>query len=334
MMTDESEMLNLLEKELKACVQDGLSAEYAGLIEIINYQMGWEKETTKPDGKRVRPILLLKTVAALNGDWKNAVSAAAALELMHNYSLIHDDIEDKSSRRRGKDTVWVKWSEAQAINTGDAMLNLALKTPWRLEQEYSPKVTAKAVQILQKRSFELTQGQYLDISFEKRDQVSVEDYFSMIEGKTCSLLKAAFEMAGALADVDVVTSKRLEHCGSLLGRAYQIQDDWLGIWGDEALTGKSNQSDLVERKKTYPILLGLRSNGEFAAKWEKMQSPNAEEVRGWSQLLEKEGIKDKCEEEFERIFAETIETTKKITPDKRGASTLSDYISWLLKRNH
>lgn len=331
-MSDEILMMQAeIEKELEACVVLTNGLTYSEQVDIFRYQMGWEKGRAPNAGKRVRPLLLLLTINALGGDWRKALPGAAALELIHNYSLIHDDIEDHSELRRGKETIWVKWGQAQAINSGDAMLNLALLTPWKLETDYPITIVSEAVRCLQIWSLELTKGQYLDISFEKREDVSIDEYFDMVEGKTCSLLKAAFEMGGILGNVTQQNRELLVNCGGLLGRAYQVQDDWLGIWGNANETGKSNQIDLRERKKSYPILLGLEKKGKFASAW-KREEMNEETIAYLANLLVEEGIKANCESEYNQLFTKTITALGELEGEKAGLAALTDFVRSLLGR--
>jgi geranylgeranyl diphosphate synthase type I len=324
-------MLVAVEQELADIVNANCDGAYSGLREIFHYQMGWETGTNGTTGKRIRPLLLLLTVIAFEQDWQKALPAAAALELLHNYSLIHDDIEDNSTLRRGKETIWVRWGQPQGINSGDAMLNLALAASWRLIDEFPIEKVAKIVQSIQRWSLELTKGQYLDISFEYREDVSLEDYFEMVEGKTCSLLKAALEMGGILAGVEPEKQRTLVECGSLLGRAYQVQDDWLGIWGKTAEIGKSNQSDLLERKTTFPILLGLENKSKFAAMWNRGKFEDST-IPVLAALLADEGVKEKCEAEFSKLFAQANNSLESLKCNKDRLAPLTSFVQSLLKR--
>jgi geranylgeranyl diphosphate synthase type I len=332
MPPDHPTMVEKIEQQLANCVQAVDGSKYQELSDIFKYQLGLQQKDKNKPGKRIRPQLLLLTVDALGGNWEKALPAAAALELVHNYSLIHDDIEDKSKLRRGKDTVWVKYGEAQGINSGDAMLNLALNTPWQLEKDFPQNIVTDVIKTLQGHSFELTEGQSMDIAFESQDTVSVDDYFLMVEGKTCSLIKAAFELGAILGSADQTDRMKLQHCGSLLGRAYQIQDDWLGIWGDEAVTGKSNQSDLTEKKKTYPVLLGLQNNRGFASAWHAYPKISIYEIRELVNLLENEGIKSTCEVEFNRVYDETFKKLHEIKGNPEKLDALIKFAGSLLKR--
>lgn len=320
-----------VEKKSREWIQNQWGNEYRGLEEMFVYQMGWS-EGKRGSGKRIRPMLTLLTVDGLGGEWQKAVPAAIALELLHNYSLIHDDIEDKSRVRRGQETIWVKWGPAQGINSGDAMLNLALSTPWLLEKDYPLSTTADVVKTIQGYSIDLTNGQFLDISFEKKEGVSIKEYFEMVDGKTCSLFKAALEIGAILGFASVEDRQELRVCGSLLGRAYQIQDDWLGIWGDESITGKSNQSDLLERKKTFPVISGLHNNQLFLHLWnqaEKMDGPSVAEM---ARLLEEEGVKKTCEDEFNRVYQLAFAKLETLRNKYEKMAGLMEFLRSLLKR--
>lgn len=321
------------ENYLKGILRSWSSSDFKEYFKMIEYQMGWmEGSGTTVFGKRVRPLLQLLLVRALGKVWKSAIPAAGALELIHNYSLVHDDIEDKSEYRHGKKTIWKKWGEAQAINTGDAILSMAFQLPWRLEDDYPVEKVTEVQKCLQKYSLELTKGQFLDIAFETADSVSIDEYFRMVEGKTASLLIAAFEIGGILGDASPEARSSLSICARSLGKAYQIQDDWLGIWGDEALTGKSSKSDLLERKKTYPVLLGLQKRDAFYTTWNEIEKLTPKDVAFLANLLETEGIREVCESEFEKAFSNTINSLRQIKCDPEPMSDLINYISSLLER--
>jgi geranylgeranyl diphosphate synthase, type I len=323
-------MLANIEAELKSCIDIPHLRNQKILHEMLSYQMGWA--SGQPEGKRIRPLLVLLTTFTFIDNWQKALPVAAALELIHNYSLIHDDIEDRSLLRRGKDTMWVRWGEAQAINTGDCMLNLALQAPWRMENKGNGQMVAAVVKTLQKRSVDLTLGQFMDIAFEEQNQVGISEYFEMVEGKTSSLLKAALEMGGIVGGASETDIDLLEVCGSLLGRAYQIQDDWLGIWGNEALTGKSTQSDLRERKKSFPIIIGLSNDQDFARTWNETDVITPDAVKELARWLEVEGVKEKCELEFNRLFHLTLESFSKLSCGQDRAELLIEFVGMLLKR--
>jgi len=256
---------------------------------MLTYHMGWTGEGAGPEatGKRIRPLLVLLTTAAYGADWQSALPAAAAVELVHNFSLVHDDIQDNSPKRRGRDTVWRKWGAPMAINAGDALFVLSNQAIIDLKEKYSAEVVLKAAEILHNTCLDLTRGQFLDMSYEERTDLSVEDYWPMIAGKTSALLSACCQIGALLGGANQEMQEAYRSFGHYLGLAFQVQDDILGIWGDEKLTGKSAASDLVEGKNSLPVLAGLRKKGRFAERW--AQGPiKPEEVEEVARLLASE----------------------------------------------
>lgn len=260
-----------IDSELRAVMARFAGQNYTGLTSILAYQLGWEGEGAGLDaqGKRLRPLLVTLAATAPGGQWERALPAAAAVELLHNFSLIHDDIEDASQVRRGRPTVWAKWGQALAINAGDAMYALAFDALKRLEHTINGQAALRAYEILTATSLKLTGGQHLDISFEDASSLPLESYWPMVRGKTASLLQACLQLGAVSVDADPSVMNSLGDFGLHLGLAFQIQDDWLGIWGDEAVTGKSKASDLMTGKKTLPILYGLQQNSDFAKAWKQ-----------------------------------------------------------------
>jgi len=263
-------MLPAVEDELKAVVERTVRPTYPELRGMLTYHLGWEGEGAGPEaqGKRIRPMMVLLCAAASGADWKAALPAAAAVELLHNFSLIHDDIQDNSPLRRGRKTVWVRWGIAQAINAGDVMFTQAFSALHRLAETVSPAAALEAHQVLQETCLRLTEGQYLDIAYESCPVIPMEDYWPMVGGKTSALLGCCAELGALAAGVNEARRAAFREFGYKLGLAFQVQDDWLGIWGDAALTGKSTESDLVSGKKTLPVLIGLERSPQFRARWE------------------------------------------------------------------
>jgi geranylgeranyl diphosphate synthase type I len=229
---------------------------------MLRYPLGWVDENNQPanhsTGKRIRPLLLLLSAEAVGGSWKTALPAAAAVELLHNFSLIHDDIQDDSPTRRGRATVWVIWGRAKAINGGDALFALAYTALQQLAATNVPaKVALKSWEIFNRTNLELTRGQHLDMRFEHQENVSVDEYVSMITGKSAALVSACAEMGALIGSGEEETAAHFADFGRNLGIAFQIRDDILGIWGDPDITGKSAATDILSRKKSLPVLYGL-----------------------------------------------------------------------------
>lgn len=238
------------------------------LFQTMQYHMGWLDDALQPTadvrGKRLRPIFCLLCCQAAGGDWRAALPAAAAIELIHNFSLIHDDIEDESQRRRGRPAVWSRWGLAQGLNAGDAMWTVAHLAAYQLMDEgHEPALVLCLARELDETCLALCRGQYLDLAFEERHQVSYKEYMHMITGKTASLLAASCAVGAMLAGADVAQVEAYGDFGRELGLTFQIIDDLLGIWGDTQVTGKSAASDLLAKKKTLPVV--------YTMQWEREQ---------------------------------------------------------------
>lgn len=255
--------LPALEAEMQAVVATS-EPSLRDLYGMLRYHMGWQDREfqpiagPQPTGKRIRPVLCLLCCEACGGDWEQALPAAAAVELVHNFSLIHDDIEDGDSTRRGRPTVWSVWGVPQALNAGDTLFTLAHLALFRLtDRGASTETVLAALRILLTACLRITEGQFLDLRFEGEDGVSVEEYLFMIARKTAELLSAACELGALVAGASADVRGRLRTFGHHAGIAFQIQDDILGIWGDPAVTGKPVGSDLRRGKKTFPVLYAL-----------------------------------------------------------------------------
>ena len=238
---------------------------------MMQYHLGWLDESFAPTtggaGKRVRPIMCLLACQATGGDPAQALPAAAALELVHNFSLVHDDIEDQSDLRRGRPTVWKVWGVPQAINAGDGLFILAHLAMQRLaDRGAPPQRVLRALETFDEACLALTEGQYLDLSFETRLDVDVEQYLSMIRGKTAALFGAAAQLGALVAGSNPASIARYRRFGQNLGLAFQIVDDVLGIWGDPQVTGKPSADDIRQRKKTLPIVRALEEEQKHEAK--------------------------------------------------------------------
>ena len=257
-------MLAAMNEEMRSVLRAG-SGQSDSFYGMMHYHMGWVDENLQPvqvyPGKQIRPLLCLLTCQAAGGDWRQAVPAAAAIEILHNFSLVHDDIEDASPTRRGRQTVWQIWGIEQAINAGDAMFALAHLAMNRLiERDVPAAVVVQALRRFDETCVRLTQGQHADMDFENRDGVSVTEYMAMIEGKTAVLVSLATELGARIAGADETAVRHYAQFGLDLGLAFQVKDDILGIWGDETLTGKSTATDITTKKKTLPVLYGLEQS--------------------------------------------------------------------------
>lgn len=307
-------MLPAIEAELQRQVARLDQPRTKPFHEMLTYHMGWTGEGAGPKatGKRIRPLLVLLSTAGCGADWQFALPAAAAVELTHNFSLAHDDVQDNSDKRRGRPTVWVKWGAPMAINVGDALFVQSNQAIIDLANHYPAETVVKAAKFLHDTCLDLTRGQYLDMSYQGRKDLQIDDYWPMIGGKTAALLACCASIGALLGGADEPTLQAYRSFGHYLGLAFQAQDDLLGIWGDEALMGKSAASDLVEGKNSLPVLVGLGKKGKFAERWK--QGPiRPEEVEEVARLLASESA-----------YEYTIEASKQMTDLALGSLRAAD----------
>ncbi len=311
---------------------NGYPDEYRRMVE---YQLGLDDANVGggSQGKRLRPLFVLLACDFLGEDWQRALPAAAAVELLHNFSLVHDDIQDGSETRRGRESVWRVWGIPQAINTGDALLNLAYLSVEGLRESLGAQAAAEALFVLQRTCLELTRGQYLDMAFEKASSVSLELYWQMIDGKTAALLGTCFKLGAMAAGADSASLQALLECGRLLGLAFQVQDDFLGIWGDERQTGKPVFADLLSRKKTYPVLLGVENSKHFASAWAGDGKIALGEARLLAGYLEDEGIKEKTAAKYRELYSEALKNLENSSAVGNSAHLLVEVVRNLEQRS-
>ena len=242
-------------------------------------------------GKQLRPVLTLFSAEIFGTDYNKALHAATAIELFHNFSLIHDDIMDDAPLRRGNKTVHEKWNINTAILSGDAMLILA----YQYFENYEPKIFKELAQLFSKTALEVCEGQQMDINFETRNNVSVSEYIKMIEYKTAVLVGAALKMGAIVAESTEDNKNAIYNFGLNLGIAFQLQDDYLDAFGDSASFGKQIGGDILENKKTYLYLLAL----------EKANKEDKEELYNWFSTTENNGQEkiDRVKSIFEKTEA-------------------------------
>jgi geranylgeranyl diphosphate synthase type I len=264
--------------------------------------------------------------------WQSALPAAAAVELVHNFSLVHDDIQDNSPKRRGRDTVWAKWGAPMAINVGDALFVMSNQAIMDLKNKYPAETVVKVAEILHNTCLDLTRGQFLDMSYEERNDLKVEDYWPMISGKTAALLSACCHIGAVLGGADEEKEESYRSFGHYLGLAFQVQDDILGIWGDEKVTGKSVASDLVEGKNSLPVLIGLGKKRKFAERW--ANGPiQPEEVEQLARLLASEGGYGEAKEASIQMTDMAINSLREADPQGEAGEALFELTNKLLNRS-
>jgi geranylgeranyl diphosphate synthase, type I len=254
-----NDLLDEIETEMRSVIgeHDGHALQ---LYEMLAYHLGLD-DTEGPRGKRLRPLLGLLAFKSLGGDYRRTLPAAAAVELGHNFSLVHDDIEDSDRERRHRPTLWALWGVPLAINAGDALFALSRLALYRLmkDEEYEPQKLLDVMRVYDETCLALCEGQYLDISFERRTDVTVEEYLEMISKKTGALIGASIETGAMMASDDPLVIDAFHRLGRDLGMAFQIADDLKGSFWASADSGKSAAGDIRKRKKTYPVVWAMQN---------------------------------------------------------------------------
>jgi geranylgeranyl diphosphate synthase type I len=297
------------EEEILRLVRDR-DASTAGLYEMVRYHLGLDG-TGSSSGTRLRPLLGLLAYASITGEYRPALPGAAAVELGHNFSLVHDDIEDGDSERRHRPTLWALHGVPQAINAGDALFSLSRIALHRLtDLGFSDAKVLRLMRLYDETCLALCEGQYLDIwASESSELMSVELYFDMIGRKTAALIAASVEAGALLATDDEQIVRRYRGFGWALGLAFQLNDDLLGIWGEEQATGKV-PSDLTQHKKTLPIIYAFENAGP--ADCDRLRAlyvraePTRDEVAEMMAILDRVGARAYTRDQARRYRDEAL----------------------------
>ncbi len=324
-----------IEREMRQVIQ-AYDPGQGDLFGFLRYHLGWVDAAFQPcharSGKRIRPVLCLLACEGCGGAWERALPAAAAIEFLHNFSLIHDDIEDRDEMRRGRRTVWSIWGQAQGINAGDALFSISQLAILRLrERGLPPTVVLDATHLFNETCVALTIGQHLDIDFESRDRVSADHYLAMVEGKTAALVAATCELGALIAGTRAARRKHLHAFGHHAGLAFQMQDDVLGIWGDSEVTGKPVGSDIARGKKTLPVLHGLEQSAALCSLLART-SLSQVEIRQATELLEEAGSRDYVEELAWQHYQLAVRALEEASLQEPAAQALRQLAQRLLNR--
>ena len=285
-------------------------------------------------GKRIRPVLVLMACEAVGGDIEKAIMPAVGLEMYHNFTLLHDDVMDKADIRRGKPTVHVKWDDNTAILSGDAMLTMATQLIARADAAGMPQV----MELFNRTAMEIYEGQQYDMDFESRGDVTVEEYIAMIRLKTSVLLSCACKMGALIGGADEATAQRFYEIGENLGLAFQLQDDMLDVWGDEATFGKAIGGDIMNNKKTFLLINACQratdDNRIELALWLNTENASrAVKVPAVTAIYERLGLKELSEAEIAKYNDKAMAAVFETAVDEPAKKAFIDLISRLVKRD-
>lgn len=285
-------------------------------------------------GKRMRPILTLMATEIFDVDCKKALAAATAIEVFHNFSLVHDDIMDDAPLRRGNETVHEKWDVNTGILSGDAMLILA----YQHFEEYEPKIFRELAKLFSKTALEVCEGQQYDVDFETRDDVTIPEYLKMIEYKTAVLVGAAMKMGAIVAETSEENANLIYDFGLNLGIAFQLQDDYLDAFGNPETFGKQVGGDIIENKKTYLYLKAI----EFSNESQKEQlmhlfsiqpNDNTDKVESVKLIFNQTKASEATQKAIQDYTFKAFETLEKMNISNDKKQMLKAFGENLMKRN-
>lgn len=312
---------------IKYLEQRVVTKEPQSLYEPITYIL-------KLGGKRLRPVLTLLTAEIFETDYNEALNAALAVEVFHNFSLVHDDIMDDAPLRRGKQTVHEKWDLNTGILSGDAMLIQA----YQLFESYDDNIFRGLAQIFSKTALEVCEGQQYDVDFELRNDVTEAEYLKMIEYKTAVLVGAAMKMGALVANASKEDSEKIYEFGRLLGIAFQLQDDYLDAFGNPETFGKQVGGDIIENKKTYLYLKAMK----HATKEEQQQLVQlfnnevevtvAEKVAYVKQVFETSNAAQLTKEAIKNYTQKALDILNELSIDSSKKKVLIDFSESLISR--
>ncbi len=284
-------------------------------------------------GKRLRPVLTLMATSVFDTDYKKALDAALAVEVFHNFSLVHDDIMDDAPLRRGQETVHEKWDINTGILSGDAMLINA----YQLFENYEGETFRKLAKLFSKTAIEVCEGQQYDMDFENRDDVTLPEYLRMIEYKTAVLVGAALKMGAIVAETSESNCERIYEFGRDLGIAFQLQDDYLDAFGDPETFGKQVGGDIIENKKTFLYLTALDElDTDESTQLRHLFSINpqdpAEKVETVKQLFLDSGAAEKIQQEIKNYTHKALKVLDAMEIKEEGKEQLRAFAHALMRR--
>ena len=285
-------------------------------------------------GKRLRPVLTLMSADFFGGNYTKALDASLAVEMFHNFSLVHDDIMDNAPLRRGHQTVHEKWDVNTGILSGDAMLILA----YQLFETYEPKVFMQLAVLFSKTALEVCEGQQYDVDFETRNDVTISQYIKMIEYKTAVLIGASLQMGAIIADASQSCQEKIYAFGKNLGIAFQLQDDYLDAFGNPLTFGKQVGGDIIANKKTFLYLTALQKSTpaeaqELSSLFATMPKDPSEKITAVKEIFVCSGAAKATEDEIAKYTNTSISLLQDIKISQQHKDTLKSFADFLMNRN-
>lgn len=327
------------QSELEAALKSALGESTLPLYVMLRYHLGWVDSIGCPQetsgGKRARPTLCLLACEGVGSDWHSALPAATAIELMHNFTLIHDDIQDRSWERRNRPTVWKIWGQAQGINAGDAMHALTQLALLKLKERGVPEEKIMiASKVLSQTCLEICEGQYLDIEYEDSLDIGLDSYSEMIARKTASLFECSLYLGAFLGSDNQEQIAHLRSFGKRLGMAYQVQNDLTGIWEGKETGSKSPSTDIECKKKSLPIIYALQNaEGEDREKLLNIYGKvkvSAKDISLVLHILDRLGARNYTEEVIEQYHLQALQDLELADLSPSAQQELKEVSAFLL----
>lgn len=331
-----------IDAEMRAARQE--QTEIAPILwEIIDYQFGWDLPAEdsnffqKVSGKKIRPLLMALVAKAICGHYQHILPAGVALELIHNFTLLHDDVMDQSPERRHRPAVWTRWGDYQAINAGDGLYALAnLSSVRLLNIDTPPNKIVQVFRVLSQACLWTAEGQILDMDFETRETVATDEYITMIANKSATLIEAAALIGALLSTDDQQVVQAYGQFARNLGIAFQVRDDYLGIWGNTATTGKSATSDIVEKKKSYPVLAAFEhaipADRDTLRRIYAQTTLAESEIQTVLDILDRTGAAEQTDEIAEQYYETAMNSLKNTGIENETQNLIHQLATFLIKR--
>jgi geranylgeranyl diphosphate synthase type I len=335
-VSDGPAILGRYRDAIERALQQAIGGGTSPIEDAARYVMGWEDGEGRPlssSGKRIRPALCLFAAEAFGANPADALPGAVAIELVHNFSLVHDEIQDHDLVRHNQPTTFARLGEAQAINVGDFLYTRAIAALTRGPGEVSRRMDA--LDILNDAIERMIRGQWEDLAFETRERVEVTEYLAMVAGKTGALLAAPVEIGAILAGASPESARTAGAWGERVGAAFQARDDYLGIWGDPEVTGKSNTNDISRKKKTLPVVHALNHPVAGPILRAAYAKPAVEpaDVPGVVSALEAAGSADYCRERAATQAAEADRLLEMLPLDETARAEFRAIARYLVERD-
>ena len=323
-------------------LRDSLSQQYSDVYDMLRYYMGWVDENGRPheamEGKALRPTLCLFACEAVGGALEMAMPSAVALEFIHNFSLIHDDIQDRDEIRHNRKTLWAVWGDPKALVAGNVLRVVADECLHQLLDsglDYDRALAAGT--LLTEAYLEMIEGQYLDLQFEGRHDISMSDYLNMISRKTGALIRCSLNLGAVVGAQEQGVGDAFKESGRAMGYVFQIIDDVLGVWGDEETTGKPVGADIRRKKNSYPVVYTMGTAKDKDQKmlneiYEKDELDDSD-VDSVLAVMDRLDVKNQAQQEAEKYANVALESLAPVELSREARQEVEDLAHFLLVRD-